>query len=52
MLNCRDKNKVKKFNEILALNFENGRPLEIVDGDIDKIESVSFNAITEWIQNQ
>ena len=32
--------------------FENGNAMEVIDGDIDKIEQSSFEAVLEWVHKK
>jgi hypothetical protein len=39
-----------KFYSVLAQGFEDGNSIEIIDGDIDQVEAVSFMEIISWVQ--
>ena len=43
-------NERTQFHEVLSRNFENGQPLEVIDGDTDLIERASFSAVIDWVQ--
>ena len=42
----------KKFNEIISKDFEYGRAMEVIDGDIDQIEVTSFEAVLNWVHEK
>jgi len=46
-----DKGEVekKKFYDTLSERFEDGRAVEIIDGDSDNIERDSFKSVMEWV---
>ena len=46
----KDKQTQKDFNDCLAKSFEDGKAMEIIDGDSDCIERCSFTAVMQWVQ--
>ena len=45
----KDSNQHKVFKEVISEMFENGYAMEVIDGDIDKIEQNSFESVLEWV---
>lgn len=35
----------------MAKQFENGHAMEIIDGDTDKVQAESLQAVTQWVSN-
>ena len=45
----KDGKEHAKFNRVLSKDFEHGRALEVIDGDIDQIEITSFEEVLDWV---
>ena len=50
MLTAEFEEQRSKFYSVLARSFEDGNSVEIIDGDIDQVESVSFMEVISWVQ--
>lgn len=50
MLTAEFEEHRSKFYSVLARSFEDGNSVEIIDGDIDQVESVSFMEVISWVQ--
>ena len=42
----------KKFHEYLGKTFMEGKPIEVIDGDVDEIDEVSLPEVTSWVQGK